>query len=277
MEAARAEVLDPRQLSRIEATHRGFLYQHLFAAGCLLKGAPAGIQTVIVEHDEDLELIAGDRHLYAQIKTRSGTLYEADLEGFFERAKQIAEAHANHTRPGAADIWLITNAPLSEGSLLPRKWADVHNLDGDLPFIMVPLTKNGEPKAALLSDEAVESLKKLPSYGASDYLFPAKPNPRFKGDFKRPYAWDLGKRFRRVCRLIGIRSGTIGEVGPRIHDWRHFSASVLLGQGVPDNVIAKHTGHKSKELERYKHLFPELRQQTVQLIDKEVKIPKKKT
>ena len=71
-------------------------------------------------------------------------------------------------------------------------------------------------------------------------------------------------------------SHRLGEVGPRIHDWRHFSASVLLGQGVPDNVIAKHTGHKSKELERYKHLFPELRQQTVQLIDKEVKIPTKK-
>jgi integrase len=68
----------------------------------------------------------------------------------------------------------------------------------------------------------------------------------------------------------------IGEVGPRIHDWRHFSASVLLGKGVPDNVIAKHTGHKSKALERYKHLFPQLRQQTVQLIDSEVKIPKKK-
>jgi hypothetical protein len=33
------EVLDARQLSRIEATHRGFLYQHLFAAGCLLKGS----------------------------------------------------------------------------------------------------------------------------------------------------------------------------------------------------------------------------------------------
>src|SRR5207244_7233604 len=35
---------------------------------------------------------------------------------------------------------------------------------------------------------------------------------------------------------------------------------------VPDNVIAKHTGHKSKALERYKHLFPQLRKQTVQLI-----------
>ena len=61
-------------------------------------------------------------------------------------------------------------------------------------------------------------------------------------------------------------------MGPRIHDWRHFSAPDLLGQGVPDSVIAKHTGHKSKELERYTHLFPELRQQTVQLIDKGVAI-----
>lgn len=40
---------------------------------------------------------------------------------------------------------------------------------------MVPITKNGEPKAALLSDEAVEALKKLPSYGTSEYLFP-RPN-----------------------------------------------------------------------------------------------------
>lgn len=46
---------------------------------------------------------------------------------------------------------------------------------------------------------------------------------------------------------------------------------------MPDNVIAKHTGHKSKALERYKHLFPALREQTAQLIDSEVKIPKKKS
>lgn len=171
---------------------------------------------------------------------------------------------------------LATTTALRKGSLLPRKWSDVYNLNGDLPYIMVPVTKNGEPKPAVLSDEAVEALKRLPSYRTSEYLFPAKPNPRFKGDFKRPYAWDLGKRFRRICRLIGVRTGTTGEVGPRIHDWRHFSASILLGKGVPDNVIAKHTGHKSKALDRYKHLFPQLREETVQLIDSEVKIPKKK-
>ena len=110
-----AEVLDARQLSRIEATHRGFLYQHLFAVGCLLKGAPAGTQTVIVERDEDLELIAGDRYIYAQIKTRSGTLYESDLDSFFERAKELREAHANGGRQGTSEIWLITNALISSG------------------------------------------------------------------------------------------------------------------------------------------------------------------
>jgi integrase len=171
---------------------------------------------------------------------------------------------------------LATTTALRKGSILPRKWSDIHNLEGHLPFIVVPMTKNGEPKPALLSDEAVQALKRLPSFGTSEYLFPAKPNSRFRGDFKRPYTWDLGKRFRRVCRLIGIRTGEKGEIAPRIHDWRHFSASVLLGKGVPDNIIAKHTGHRSKALERYKHLFPALRQQTVQLIDSEVKVSKTK-
>jgi len=172
---------------------------------------------------------------------------------------------------------LATTTALRKGSILERKWSDIHNLDGDLPYMMVPLTKNGEPQPALLSDEAVEALKRLPSYRTSEYLFPAKPNPRFNGDFKKPYAWDLGKRFRRICRLIGIRNENPGELAPRIHDWRHFSASVLLAKGVPDNIIAKHTGHKSKALERYKHLFPQIRHQTVQLIDNEVKLRGKQT
>jgi len=35
-------VLDPIQLKRIEAVHRGFLYQHFYAAGCLMLAAGAG-------------------------------------------------------------------------------------------------------------------------------------------------------------------------------------------------------------------------------------------
>jgi hypothetical protein len=65
---------------------------------------------------------------------------------------------------------LATTTALRKGSLLPRKWPDVYNLDGDLPYIMVPVTKNSEPKPAVPSDEAIEVLKRLPSYGTSEYL-----------------------------------------------------------------------------------------------------------
>ena len=36
--------------------------------------------------------------------------------------------------------------------------------------------------------------------------------------------------------------------------------------GVPDAIIRKMTGHRSEELERYKHLSPSFRQQSVELI-----------
>jgi hypothetical protein len=68
---------------------------------------------------------------------------------------------------------LATTTALHEGSLLPRKWPDVYNLDGDLPYIMVPATKNGEPKPAVLSDEAIEALKRLWHLGVPRSFDPA--------------------------------------------------------------------------------------------------------
>jgi hypothetical protein len=50
-------VLDPTQLRRIEAVHRGFLYQHLYAVGCLMLAAGAAASAVIVEADEDIEIV----------------------------------------------------------------------------------------------------------------------------------------------------------------------------------------------------------------------------
>lgn len=59
--------------------------------------------------------------------------------------------------------------------------------------------------------------------------------------------WDLGHRFRRVCKLAGIND-------LRIHDLRHFATTMLFIEGVADTIIRKMTGHRSEELERYKHL-----------------------
>ncbi len=42
-------------------------------------------------------------------------------------------------------------------------------------------------------------------------------------------------------------------------------------RGIPEAVIRKLTGHRSRELERYEHLSPLIKQQTVELIASELK------
>jgi integrase len=148
-------------------------------------------------------------------------------------------------------------ANLNTGHLQSRKWSDI-DIDSGNPCIYVRQTKNDEPKRIQLPDRAVDALRALPSYHRHEYVFLAKPNPRFKGNFKRPDAWDFGKRFRRVAKLAGV------EV-LRIHDLRHFAASTLTGAGIEDNIIGLLTGHK-RELRRYQHRREELKRKTVDLI-----------
>jgi integrase len=157
-------------------------------------------------------------------------------------------------------VILAATTGLRKGSILPRKYSDVF-LDEEIPYISVGKTKNGDPIKIPLAEIAVEAIKSLPSYGNHDYLFPARPNVKFKDveKFSRPHAWDLGKRFRRVCGLAEIKN-------LRIHDLRHFAATVLFMEEVPDAMIAKLTGHRSRELRKYQHLSPEFKNQTVNKI-----------
>lgn len=63
--------LDPAQGIRIEAVHRGFLYQHLYAVACLLASGQTGATSVVVERDEDIELVTPAGRFYIQVKTRT--------------------------------------------------------------------------------------------------------------------------------------------------------------------------------------------------------------
>lgn len=74
-------LLDPRQLIRIEAVHRGYLYQHLYAAACLLSARRAGVTSIVVERDEDVEIVLASKRLYVQVKTRSEPLTFSDIGG----------------------------------------------------------------------------------------------------------------------------------------------------------------------------------------------------
>ncbi len=158
-------------------------------------------------------------------------------------------------------IIMAGTTTMRKGEILQRRWDEIH-LDTRIPYIYIPQTKNGDPKTVPIPEIVVEAVKRLPSYGKIEYLFPSRPTARFPSP-ERLYMWDIGKRFREVCRRVGVE-------GLRIHDLRHAGPSILLARGVPDGIVRKLTGHRSRELERYQHLSDELKRNTVELIAEEL-------
>ncbi|MFJ2559938.1 MULTISPECIES: dsDNA nuclease domain-containing protein [unclassified Streptomyces] len=106
------DVLNGEQLRRITSTHRGFTYQHLYAAGCLLRLREAQAQLLRVERDEDVEIVFDDRHLYIQVKTREGNLTWGDVRGAVEQFDGIRAEHTAGRRAGTPWLIVVTNAAL---------------------------------------------------------------------------------------------------------------------------------------------------------------------
>jgi integrase len=147
-----------------------------------------------------------------------------------------------------AFILIAATTGLRKGAILPRAYSEVH-LEEKVPYIYVWRAKNGDPIKLPLLQIVIDAIRKLPSFGRSKYLFPARPNVRFKENFSKPYMWDIGKHFRRIRGLAKANN-------LRTHDLRHYATTMLFMKGIPDVIISKMTGHLSRELKRYQHLSP---------------------
>ncbi len=110
-------VLDQGQLARIEGVHRGFLYQHLFAAGCLLRMAKMASERIRVETDEDVEIYWPDGVLYVQVKSRSVPLQPSDVASALERFAKLRTEHVSGRRVGRADFLIASNVAPSAALL----------------------------------------------------------------------------------------------------------------------------------------------------------------
>ncbi|HFX2582448.1 TPA: hypothetical protein ACID6K_001178 [Pseudomonas aeruginosa] len=99
-EKSTPDVLDVTQLIRIEAVHRGFLYQHLYTVGCLLLAQAAAVDVVMVELDEDIELVTDQGRIYVQVKTRSKPIIPSDISSALERFENLRNEHAEGMRKG---------------------------------------------------------------------------------------------------------------------------------------------------------------------------------
>lgn len=104
--------LDPAQEIRIEAVHRGYLYQHLYAAACLLTSGQTGATSVVVERDEDIELVTPAGRTYIQVKTRGQAIMPSDINSALDRFDVLRQEHAQGRRPGRATFMVVVNRAL---------------------------------------------------------------------------------------------------------------------------------------------------------------------
>ncbi len=106
---SRPSVLDEAQLLRIEAMHRGFLFQHLYAAQCLLSARGLSAKTVVVESDEDIEITLEEKHAYIQVKYRKEALAWGDIESAMTRFTELRGTHQKGDRQLIPMFIVISN------------------------------------------------------------------------------------------------------------------------------------------------------------------------
>ena len=162
--------------------------------------------------------------------------------------------------PMRAFLAFAGTTTMRKGEILSLRWENLHL--GESPSVKLVRTKTGHQRHVPLPSAVVEAIELLPSRGTSEYVFPSRPTARCP-EPERPYRWDYGKEFRALAQAAHVKD-------IRIHDLRHAGATILMTLGVPDPIVRKLTGHRSRELERYQHLTPELRAMTVNLIATEL-------
>lgn len=123
--------LDPRQTTRIEAVHRGYLYQHLYAVGCLLLADKYGVSSVSVERDEDIELQHEGR-TYVQVKTRIKPIIPSDIADALTRFDTLRADHDAGLRRGKAQFFVVMNQPPGPALLQAVQSGE---MSGDVKFI----------------------------------------------------------------------------------------------------------------------------------------------
>jgi len=149
--------IDERQLQRIEATHRGFVYQHAYAAACMLavRGSNA---VVVVENDEDIEIVWPDRRVYVQVKFRANGLSRIEIDEILKAFDAIRAEHETGARTEKPVFVIVTStrSRLTE-TYIANLPADVHlSYPGhhDVPGMPSPHGQVQSTVAALIAEAA---------------------------------------------------------------------------------------------------------------------------
>ncbi|MFY4698426.1 AAA family ATPase [Burkholderia glumae] len=145
------DVVDMAQLRRIEATHKGFLYQHLYCVACLLMLGQLGWTRMRVEADEDLELEFSGRYVYVQVKSRSDLIQFSDIASALKRFEQYRARHVPGSRAGQPEFVLALNRDPAPGL---SKRISAGEFPQDVRFLRPGQTIAGLPPVLVDNEEA---------------------------------------------------------------------------------------------------------------------------
>lgn len=118
-------ILDPVQLKRIESIHRGFLYQHLYAVGCIFKLTSVTSGSVSVELDEDIEVVTDNEIFFIQVKTRTNSLVKSDISSALKRFSDLKKNYTEKKSTKTVRFFVVTNVepgPVLSSEMLKESW-----------------------------------------------------------------------------------------------------------------------------------------------------------
>jgi integrase len=166
-----------------------------------------------------------------------------------DQFRRLLAASPDNVRPIFA---LLTATGMRRSELLTCKWKYV-----DGARILLPTSKNDEPKEIHLNVFAQKVLASIPQGEPEDLLFP---------DIT-PEAVSMA--FHRVSKLLSFSD-------VRLHDLRHTFATWLRQSGVELDVIASQLGHRDLRMtKRYARIASSQVRQAVNGLDSVLGLPEK--
>lgn len=125
---------------------------------------------------------------------------------------------------------------MRRGEVLHLRWSQIDLKEGIIR-LSAGDTKTEQPRTIYLTSRVRETLKLLPRRLRTEYVFvnPATGKPW----------WEVRKMFRRACEKAGIE-------GLWFHDLRRSFVTNARRRGVPESVVMKISGHKTRSIfDRY--------------------------
>jgi integrase len=157
-----------------------------------------------------------------------------------EAARLLASIRADENQIAAKAIMLLFLTGARRNEVTQAEWSYI---DWEQCTLLVPKSKNGQPRYVQLNSKALDVLRTVPRIAGNPHVFPAPSTGRPMPHLFFP--WD------RIRKRAGLQDF-------RLHDLRHSFASFVINSRNDLYEVQKLLGHSNpRTTQRYAHLSRE--------------------